>query len=241
MKKIQKILRGRKQLVFLDLEGTQFSHEIIALGAVKAIINEDGTLKKIYPGFKLYITAKNSVGKVVEEMTGITDSFLKTSGISFDEALPQFKKYVGSNFSKTKFVVFGTHDLRILRQSLIYTPEADHNLVKTIIKNNLDLNALISEFIKDENNNTLSLVNLCKFFNIPPLEPAHDPLNDALMLSYLYSAMLKEKELIKESYTNVILNAKGVPNPVRRLIHKLRSGESVTKDDLMTFVEEEIE
>ena len=103
MKKLAKATRGRKQLIFLDLEGTQFSHELIAIGAIKATIKTDGTIKKLYPGFKHYVLATQNVGNYVEKLTGITDDLLAREGIPFDKILLMLKKYVGTNLSKTKF------------------------------------------------------------------------------------------------------------------------------------------
>ena len=76
MKKLAKATRGRKHLIFLELEGTQFSHELIAIGAIKATIKTDGTIKKLYPGFKHYVLASQNVGNYVEKLTGITDDLL---------------------------------------------------------------------------------------------------------------------------------------------------------------------
>ena len=46
MKKFERLLKGHKSLVFLDFEGTQFSHEMIAIGAVHAVIDRHGYIKK---------------------------------------------------------------------------------------------------------------------------------------------------------------------------------------------------
>ena len=46
MQALEKILKGRKSLCFIDLEGTQFSHEMIAIGAVKVDVRRDGSIKK---------------------------------------------------------------------------------------------------------------------------------------------------------------------------------------------------
>ena len=40
MKQLLKALRGRQCLVFLDVEATQIHHEIIEIGAVKALLDE---------------------------------------------------------------------------------------------------------------------------------------------------------------------------------------------------------
>lgn len=241
MKKLLKQVRGRKQIVFLDLEGTQFSHETIAIGAVKASLNPDGTVKKFYPGFKKYVLAKHNVGRLVEELTGITSDLLAKEGVGFEEALPLLKKYIGTNFSKSRFVTFGSHDVRILKQSLLYTPEANHGIVTTIIKNHLDLSTLISEYVKDDKNNPLSLTNLCKLFEIPMIEPAHDPLNDALLLGYLYNELFKKTNIIKERYASVLLNINNVPRPIKKALQKIKDGGSITAQDIYQYLEEEID
>lgn len=46
MKALNKHLNNVKTLCFLDLEGTQFSHEMIAIGAVKVSIRKDGSVKR---------------------------------------------------------------------------------------------------------------------------------------------------------------------------------------------------
>lgn len=240
MKKLSKAVRGRKQLIFLDLEGTQFSHEMIALGAVKATINKDGTIKKLYPGFKKYVLAKENIGHHVQNLTGITSEILQKEGVSFDKVMVMLKKYVGDDLTKTKFVTFGNHDIRILFQSLHYTPEADAEFVKKISKNNVDLCAYINEYIKDENNNTVSLVNLCKLFGIDPVEPAHDPLNDALMLAYLYNELFKQTDIIIKRYNEVLHNMNNLPGPIKKVLNKIKAGESVNNDDFQHYIRDEI-
>ena len=46
MKKFDKLLKGHKNIVFLDFEGTQFSHEMIAIGAIATTIDRNGRIKK---------------------------------------------------------------------------------------------------------------------------------------------------------------------------------------------------
>ncbi len=240
MKKLRKLVRDVKQVIFLDLEGTQFTHEMIALGAVKVTLKKDGTFKKVFPGFKIYVLAKNNIGHVVTDLTGITSDLLVKEGYSFPEALGLFRKYVGSNFSKSKFITFGNHDLRILRQSLLLNPEAHHGYVKTIGENYIDLSAVVNEYVKDDNNNTLSLTNLCKTFNIPLVEPSHDPLNDALMLAALYKELLIQDDLLVSHYQATLLRMNNVPRPIKKLINKLQNDGQVSLEDFNLYVKEEI-
>ena len=82
MKKFERLLKGHKSLVFLDFEGTQFSHEMIAIGAVHVVIDRNGYIKRSKKPFKVYVKAHNRVGKIVTDLTGITDEMLKQKGVS---------------------------------------------------------------------------------------------------------------------------------------------------------------
>ena len=53
MKSINKALNNANQIVFLDFEGTQFSQEIIAIGAYKAILDNKKQVIKYDDGFKI--------------------------------------------------------------------------------------------------------------------------------------------------------------------------------------------
>ena len=45
VKQLERALRGKKVLVFLDLEGTQFTHEMIEIGAYKVFLKDDSILE----------------------------------------------------------------------------------------------------------------------------------------------------------------------------------------------------
>ena len=114
MNKLAKLIKKRKLIVFLDLEGTQLSHEMIAIGAIKCTINSKGRIKKYGKTFKQYVKAKNKVGKVVNKLTGISDELLKEKGINFNDLLHEFKKFVGIGWKNALFVTFGNHDYKII-------------------------------------------------------------------------------------------------------------------------------
>ena len=121
IKKLVKGLKGHKTLVFLDFEGTQFSHEMIALGAIAVTIDpKTGRIKKRKEPIRIYVLAKNKIGGYVSNLTGITEETLRKEGVTFDTAMKALKKYVGLYFKKATFITFGNHDLRILNQSIAY-------------------------------------------------------------------------------------------------------------------------
>ena len=83
MKKFEKLLKGHKSLVFLDFEGTQFSHEMIAIGALHVVIDRHGYIKKAKKPFRAYVKAHNRVGKIVTDLTGTSAAFaFKTNEIT---------------------------------------------------------------------------------------------------------------------------------------------------------------
>ncbi|MCR4911956.1 MAG: exonuclease domain-containing protein [Bacilli bacterium] len=241
MNKLKKALRGFKHLCFLDFEGTQFTHEMIAFGAVFATLKSDLSIKKYKNPIKRYVKCRSNIGKFVEDLTGINKVILDKEGIPFSQALQEIKKYCGLSFKKTLFVTFGNHDIRIISQSLSHSMDADAEIAKTIMKNYLDLQAFISEFVKDEHNNPYSLEKYVEFFGLTFDGAAHDPMYDAFNLMNIYDAFLKQKDKVAVSYMNALSKDTKIPVPVREILKKLANGESVDAKDYRSEVDKYLE
>lgn len=231
MKKLQSLLKGHKHVVFMDFEGTQFSHEMIAIGAVLTTLDKNGNIKKYKKPFKMYVTAKNKIGRVVTNLTGITEATLQKEGVSFAKAMFEFKKYCGFSFKKASFITFGNHDMKILGQSLVYNIDAPREICSQIQKNYIDYLQFIQEFIKDESNNPYSLVNYVKHFNLKEAGDAHDPEVDAVNLAHLYQAFLDNKGIVLEDYLNTLSRTSHLPLPIQSAAKKLAKGEDVTAEE----------
>lgn len=233
MRNFIKKLEKYDQLLFLDLEGTQESHELIALSAILATLKEDKTIASLESPFTVYVRPKHRIGNYVKKLTGITEDIIEEKGISYDEALLQLVHYVGGEeiFKNIAFVTFGNHDLRIFHQSLKYSPVTNPEIVTIIGKNYIDLSAVISQFVKDQKGNPLSLANYCDRFEIPFTGTAHDPYYDALNLAYLYDAFLKRRDIVFEEYKNVLAKSPKLPAPIRSVVNNLLKGKSVTPED----------
>jgi len=240
MKALAKHICNRKSLCFLDLEGTQFSHEMIAIGVVKVDIRKDLSIRKIHKGYYTLVKAKNRIGKVVTELTGITEEAVKKEGVSFRVAINEVKKYMGRDFTKTLFVTFGNHDLRILAQSLAYNLDVNKEDVQLMIKHSFDLSEFVSQYVKDQNNNTLSLTNMLKVFNIEFEGTQHNALADALNLVYLYEAVLNNRDILRDEYRKVLGMQRHLPEPVHQLILNLLDKKSVTPEDFDKLIEESL-
>lgn len=241
MKKLNRILKGRKYVCFLDFEGTQFSHEMIAYGAYFTYVNKEGQIVKAKNPIRNYVKAKNSIGRFVKELTSITEKDLEKYGVEFSKAINEIKKYCGMAFKKTLFVTFGNHDLRILNQSCSYNLDAPKDLCDIIKKNYLDFQSLISEFVKDDNGNPLSLTHYLELFGIQFEGSAHDPMYDAVNLAKLYNTFLKEKEIVLTQYCKVLNRSNVGPEPVNKAIKKLLAGESVSPDEFKEYLKEYID
>ena len=231
MKKFERLLKGHKSLVFLDFEGTQFSHEMIAIGAMHVVIDRHGYIKKHKKPFRIYVKAHNRVGKIVTDLTGITDDMLKQKGVSFFTAMSELKKYCGLAFRKSSFITFGNHDMKILSSSISYSFDFPKETVQCIQQNYIDFSAFIGEFMRDDKGNPLSLIRYCDAFGVKQAEPAHDPAVDAENLAWLYDATMRKSEILLEEYKKVLKSFNHFPAPVSNVIKKLADNQNVTSEE----------
>lgn len=239
MKALKKILRDYRTLVFLDFEGTQLSHEIIAIGAQKVHIDEFGNIiEENIEGFHRYVKAKNSIGRIVEEMTKIKESTLKENGISFEQMLNEFVQYIGEPIKQCLFLTFGSNDARMIQLSIECSKPSNFAIGQLIMSQIFDFMFFINQYVKDDQGNSYSLVNYLKYFNVEPIGEAHDPLNDARNLKSLYSAFNSNKDLVLESYKKILLTQKIYPEPVKKVIKKLLSDQVVQPKEFNDLIKD---
>lgn len=241
MRSLFKLIGKKKTIIFLDLEGTQFSHEMIALGAYRADLDKNYRIKKIHRGIHFYVKAKNKIGRFVENLTGIHQEDLDKKGLTYKEAMKRLKKYCGYFLSRVTFCTFGTHDLRIIMKSLENSPDADQSFCHYIAKNCIDLSAVVSRYVEDEHGNPLSLINNLKIFGVELVGEPHNPLTDAHHLMLLYKAMIDKKEVVLEEYKKVLKNLKTMPDPVKYVVKKLLDGQTVCPEEFIKSINEYIE
>ena len=240
MKLIKRALKDSNQIIFMDFEGTQLTQEIIAIGAVKVTLDNKNFIKKVHNPFKIYILAEGVVGPIVTSLTGITDIFLFEHGETFINALQKFKKYCGENLTHTSFMTYGTFDMRLLHQTSLMNKCENDELIQEIYRKNIDFSNILSKYCRSSRNEMLSLNDALRKFNITPRGDAHDPQFDAMNLSFLYNAFLKEKNILKDEYYKVLTQNPKLPVPVSKLLHKLLVEGTITEKDFMNFIEEDL-
>lgn len=199
-----------RELVFLDLEGTQLSHETIAIGACKYFCGPDLLPlpgKKIQV-FKRLIKPQSPVGGVVTILTGITDDRLKTEGITFHKALVELMTFTKCTGKKV-YITFGNQDLNMLYQSKIRAnDQLCQDFYDHIKRNWFDMQAFVSRFVHDERHMTFSQPKLLEIYEAKNLQHAHDPLYDAENLMNLFIQVIKRPDITLREFKKNLLTSK---------------------------------
>lgn len=224
-------------LVFMDLEATSFTSEMIEIGAYLAEINKDGSIKKVHAPFKRYVKAKHQVGFHVAQLTGITDEKLRNEGEDFPAVLSSFRKYVGKFWDSCRFVTFSEHDMVIVKNTMAQYRDLNPSYARNIYRHHLDLQRLLDRYIQDQNGNPYSLTNYLKAFGLEFDGKAHDAIYDALNLLDLYKVAREGKEIFIKEYKNVLCGAKTRP-VVKEIIHMLSEGKTVTPEMFDALLED---
>ena len=233
MKNLLQALQGKHTLVFIDFEGTQFTHEIIASGVVKAHIDDEGNIIDFdNEGLLIYTRPRCSVGKIVTKMTSITDEFLKENGITWTETINVINDYLkDEDENDIMFVSFGPNDARMILESNRFSKPENVDISTKWLSKVFDLMTFISQYIRDDNGNTYSLVNFLKLYNVEPVGESHNPRNDAMDLLNLYKAFNSNPDILFDEYLKVVKKMKVFPSPIKKIINALIDGKDVTSND----------
>ena len=236
VKDLKHIIKDRTCLVFIDFEATQLTHEMIQIGAIKVYLKPDLTIKKTFKPYETLVKPKNHVGKIVTELTGLTDYRVKKDGVPYRVALNGLKKYCGRDFERCLFVVYGNSDGTILRSSGEHNMDASMPDTMFIVHHLFDFSSFAYRYIKGEDGNPMSLSRLVALFGIPFDGHAHTALDDARNLMNVYQAFLTDKEKVKHEYMKSLSHyTKGHP-VITEVIRKLGKGETVTPEEFEAIV-----
>ena len=151
--------------------------EIIQIGAVRML--EDQTLTD---EFQVLIRPKyyKKMNRKVSSLTGIKDSMLKTDGVSFADAMEQFRAWCGED---CVFLTWGFDDITILKENLVLHGLAD-DWVSTWYNAQLIFNAQT-----DGSTSQKALKTALELMGIEPSRPSHDALGDAYHTALICSRL----------------------------------------------------
>lgn len=232
------VVKNVKALVFLDLEGTQFTGEVIEIGASLAVLDKDGSIKKTSKPYRRYVKAHSKIGAIVTRITGIEQETLNRQGLTFAHAIKELHDYVGKYWNSCLFVTFGNGDKHMLQSSFEMNPEANKEYMGNLFKKNWDLLAFLSQYIKDENGNCYSLTNFLKVFGVEFEGQAHDAYADARNLQKLYEEAIRHPEVFEDHYRKILQGYSHMPAPIAKVMKKLNRGETVTPEQYQAFISE---
>ena len=229
-----------RELVFLDLEGTQLSHETIAIGACKYFCGPDLLPlpgKKIQV-FKRLIKPQSPVGGVVTILTGITDDRLQTEGITFHKALVELMTFTKCTGKKV-YITFGNQDLNMLYQSKVRAnDQLCQDFYDHIKRNWFDMQAFVSRFVHDERHMTFSQPKLLEIYEAKNLQHAHDPLYDAENLMNLFIQVIKRPDITLREFKKNLLTSKDFFIISKPFIDDLCNGKDVSAIDFNKAIED---
>ena len=243
MNLLKRFTKGKRYAIFLDFEGTQFSHEIIAIGAIKCRLDENGFIEfdKELSEYKSYVKPIGPIGKIVKELTHIDEATLKENGKTLEEMFSSFEKFISVPFDECIFFVFGSNDAKMISDSIMYSRPSNYYIGNNIIKNIMDFLMFISQFVKDEKGNNYSLTSYLTLFGGELHGIPHDPLNDAYDLMNLYHLFCTKEEIRIKEYIKVLSKQKTFPAPIKNIINKLINEECVSYLDFINEIKSYLE
>lgn len=239
MRLLEEEIGHPKELVFLDLEGTQLSHETIAIGACCYFCDEHllPIAGKPIKVFKKYVKSIGSVGVLVSGLTGITDDQLAKEGIAFSAAISQLVEFTKCQNGKRKYITFGNQDLNMLRVSSMKDPLGNASQFYHHIKRNwFDLQAFLSDYIHDDKHRTYSQPKLLEIFHATDLKHAHDPLYDAENLMNLFIKVSQSPDVFVDWFIKNMTTSKKTGEVLLPLLAKLAEGKNVTGKEFHRFL-----
>ena len=240
MKAIHSLLHGKKTLLFLDLEGTQFSHEMVEIGAYKVVLRDDDTVKKVFKPYHAYVLAKHHIGPIVSKLTGLTDLKIRREGIPFRLVQQQLKKYLGKDYETCVPIAYGTEDAHIFLASAENNMDASMDDARFFARRFFDFADFFGQYVRGNDGNILSLTRALAAMEVEFEGTAHSAQADAYNLLLLYQAFISRPDLIRKYYKNAVSRNPRVPRSVRKIIEKLNNGETVTPEEWDKIAQEDI-
>ncbi len=234
-----KRIREADLLIFFDFEATEYTHRAIALGIV-AYGKEPGSL---LPGreafrYRRLIRTKDTIGKIVEEMTGITCERLEREGIDFSSCLKEVIDLCRKS-SKKAYLSYSWMDMKILQNSIgeaSFEMDFFHHVRKCYV----DLHDYLSHFLVDPRGQSLSVAKLLSRLSIPFAGERHDPFYDSLALAEIYKRIVTEKKTFLDEILRSYAANRQLSDVDHELAALLAEKGTATREDLIALLEERI-
>lgn len=226
--------------LFLDFEATQYSKEIIAIGAVAG---------KDSNGFYSLVRPHNlkKITKDITNLTGITREMCSEQNVlPFINVFPQFWEWCQMQKSNPnepfQFFTYGEFDTDLIKAAIPHCLEFKKQL-EYILQHTYNLERIARVFLT-EDGSTISLKKaLFNQTNIDVIQ-THNPLQDAQMLKTLYKTfknitideiIQKESFLYLKKIKKDFIRGKRIDKRLERHFFRL-SDEEIESTDLKTVI-----
>lgn len=208
MKEYNKLSLPESDIIVIDLEALNYTKEAISIGAVAIVYNEETSKFELREDlqFKALIKpqSKNRVDRIIESLTGISNTMLREQGMFFTDCIDSFKEYY-SQFKNPLFLCYGNFDEIILRSSFKRCPNKNYNQDYNFITSRLiDYSKIVSLILRL--NNTVSLINAINELELQQYGKHHDALNDAIDLANVFIEIENNKEKCIERTINLFID-----------------------------------
>ena len=246
MKILQNEFPKTDKLLFLDLEGTQYHHEIIEIGAILVSLDDEKRIDRSIPfkHLKVYCKPHEEVGKVVTDLTGITEDIISEK----HRPVVIHRAILGTFDSNLRVVVFGNLDKTMLKYTASFYSLGDVAFSTSwfLAKRIWDFSTFISRYVVNMENGgkAFSQLKLMEIFSVLPCGQAHDSYNDAFNLLNLYDKVTKSPEILADNYLKILLNDSNKlkeSNFMFEILKRIINGETITKNKLMELLIEYFE
>lgn len=240
MRLLEELIGHPKELVFLDLEGTQIEHETIAIGACAYFCDEHLLPVKNKPIkiYKEYVKTDGHIGKIVEQLTGITSQTLKEQGIPFPKAIAGVVEFSKCEAKKKVYITFGNQDLTMMKVSANKDKTGISNqFYEHISRHWFDLQEFISKYVYDVRHKNYSLKKLVEIFKAEDLKHNHDPLYDAENLKNLFIKINQSPEIFSDWFLKNIKTCQETGKILEPFIkEQILTKESISSLDFRNYL-----
>ncbi len=237
---LHKFLDGSDLVVFLDFEGTQFSHKVISIGLVACKKEKDSLLFDVQNPlrYQRYIQTDDPLGPIVEEMTKINPGLLHEKGIPLHQAILEITKMLRPY--KKKFICYGSLDMKMMHLSIDEKNQTESDFFKNMVKNHFDFHSYLERRITNEKGQSYSIEKLLSLFSLSPEGDFHDSLTDAYNLMKIFSSFVSDEERAVELFLRNYKKNPYTSKIDKEIVSQLLDKGEVNRFDLKKILREKL-
>ena len=179
--------------VFIDFEASQYTQEIISVGAVADTGEE----------FYSLVNTKHTIGRFVSELTGINQKDIykaKTADCVFDD-LYSWLYDLTDDSSKIQFICYGNCDMSFAINTLksLKWSMCAQMVLSLIICNMVDYSEYVKSYFGLSRH--IGLLKVAQYYsNNYDLVQTHNALDDAKMLKFIYENVQKGEPMVDNPF-----------------------------------------